>query len=91
MEFTVIGDAVNVTWKLQELTKDLDADLIVGENVNSLVVEEFELRSLGKVTIGGLRQSLEIFELRGAIELPKPRGPKLTTNETSIRAPHLSR
>jgi len=91
MEFTVIGDAVNVTWKLQELTKDLDADLIVGENVNSLVVEEFELRSLGRVTIGGLRQSLEIFELRGAIELPKPRGPKLTTNETSIRAPHLSR
>jgi adenylate cyclase len=91
MEFTVIGDAVNVTWKLQELTKDLDADLIVGENVNSLVVEEFELRSLGRVTIGGLRQSLEIFELRGEIELPEPRGPKLTTNETSIRAPHLSR
>ena len=69
MEFTVIGDAVNVTWKLQELTKDLGADLIVGKNVNALVIEEFELRPLGKITIRGLPQPLEIFELCGAIEL----------------------
>ncbi|MDX6410473.1 MAG: adenylate cyclase, partial [Gaiellaceae bacterium] len=89
MEFTVIGDAVNVTWKLQELTKDLGADLIVGENLHSLVIEEFELRSLGKVAVGGLRQPLEIFELRGAIELSTARSlPELTANEASIRAPH---
>ena len=89
MEFTVIGDAVNVTWKLQELTKDLGSDLIVGENVHSLVIEEFELRSLGKVTVGGLRQPLQIFELRGAIELPAARTlPELTANESHIRAPH---
>lgn len=92
MEFTVIGDAVNVTWKLQELTKDLDADLIVGENFYGLVIEEFELRPLGKITIRGLPQPLEIFELRGAIELPAPQGrPELTANATSIRAPHLLR
>jgi adenylate cyclase len=74
MEFTVIGDAVNVTWKLQELTKDLDADLIVGETVYPLVIEEFELRPLGKMTIRGWGQALEIFELCGAIELRTPRG-----------------
>jgi len=88
MEFTVIGDAVNVTWKLQELTKDLGADLIVGHNVHSLVIEEFELRSLGNVTINGSRQPLEIFELCGAIEVPAPRGPD---NEPSPRASHLLR
>jgi adenylate cyclase len=71
MEFTVIGDAVNVTWKLQELTKELGADLIVGKSVSGLVIEEFELRPLGKVTIGDLAQPLEIFELCGAIELQK--------------------
>ncbi len=68
MEFTVIGDAVNVSWKLQELTKDLGAELIVGENVMALVIEEFELRPLGKATIKGLSQPLEIFEVCGAIE-----------------------
>jgi adenylate cyclase len=68
MEFTVIGEAVNVSWKLQELTKDLGTELIVGENVMALVIEEFELRPLGKVAIKGVPQPLEIFEVLGAIE-----------------------
>jgi len=91
MEFTVIGDAVNVTWKLQELTKNLDADLIVGENVYALVIEDFELRPLGKIAVGGLPQPLEIFELCGAIELPTARGlpAELTAKKGIIRAPHL--
>ena len=68
MEFTVIGDAVNVSWRLQELTKELEAELIVGENVMALVIEEFELRPLGKAAIKGVPQPLEIFEILGAIE-----------------------
>ena len=68
MEFTVIGDAVNVSWKLQELTKDLGADLIVGANVMALVIEEFELRSLGKATVPGLSHALDIFEVCGEID-----------------------
>jgi adenylate cyclase len=91
MEFTVIGDAVNVTWKLQELTKDLDADLIVGENVYPLIIEEFELRALGKVTIRGCPQALEIFELRDAIELPASQGPEPGQEEPGVPAPRLLR
>ncbi|MEY2562332.1 MAG: adenylate cyclase [Verrucomicrobiota bacterium] len=68
MEFTVIGDAVNISWKLQELTKELDAELIVGENVMTLVIEEFEMRPLGAARIKGVPQPLEIFEVLGAIE-----------------------
>jgi adenylate cyclase len=71
MEFTVIGDAVNVSWKLQELTKDLESDLIVGESVMALVIEEFDLRSLGKATIDSLPHPLEIFAVRGLLE-PQP-------------------
>ena len=89
MEFTVIGDAVNVTWKLQELTKDLDADLIVGEKIYGLVIEDFELRALGKITIRGWPQALEVFELRGAIELPAPRDSELSKNEPGIGARRL--
>jgi len=70
MEFTVIGEAVNVSWKLQELTKELGADLIVGEKVMPLVIEEFDLRSLGKFAISGLPDPLEIFEVCDAIQLP---------------------
>ncbi|PZR70951.1 MAG: hypothetical protein DLM73_16515 [Chthoniobacterales bacterium] len=67
MEFTVIGEAVNVSWKLQELTKDLGADLIVGKDVMALVIEEFELRPLGLATIKGVPEPVEIFEVCGAI------------------------
>jgi len=80
MEFTVIGDAVNVSWKLQELTKDLESDLIVGENVMALVIEEFDLRPIGKATIRSLPHPLEIFEVRGLLD------PQVT----SLRAANLT-
>ena len=68
MEFTVIGDAVNVSWKLQELTKDLDTDLVVGESVMNLVIEEFDLRPLGQATVDSLPYPVEIFEVRGVLD-----------------------
>ena len=54
----------------KKLTKELGANLIVGKNINALVVEEFELRPLGRVKVGDLPQPLEIFELCGAIAVP---------------------
>jgi len=61
MEFTVIGDAVNVTWKMQELTKNLSAELVVSKSVRSLIVEHFELRPLGKHALHSLSGEWEIF------------------------------
>ncbi|HSH40191.1 MAG TPA: adenylate/guanylate cyclase domain-containing protein, partial [Chthoniobacterales bacterium] len=69
MEFTVIGEAVNVTWKLQELTKQLGSDLLVSENVAPLVVEEFELVSLGLVSVPGCAEQMEVFSVAAAVDL----------------------
>ena len=68
MEFTVIGDAVNVTWKLQELTKDRSCDLLVAENITGLLVEDFELRPVGSAIIDGHDEALEIFSVVGHID-----------------------
>ena len=46
MEFTVIGDVVNVSWRLQELTKQLGSGLIVSANVAASGVRRF--RSLAR-------------------------------------------
>jgi adenylate cyclase len=70
MEFTVIGDAVNVTWKLQELTKDFGCDIIVSETVANLVVEHFEMRSLGPVNLRGQAQLFKIFSLEHSLAAP---------------------
>ena len=61
MEFTVIGDAVNVSWKLQELTKKVGSELVVSQSVANLVVEHFELQALGHFRIAGFSDLFEIF------------------------------
>jgi adenylate cyclase len=63
MEFTLIGDAVNVSWKLQEMTKTTGTELIVSESVASLVGGEFNLCSLGSATVDDSHQSCEIFTI----------------------------
>jgi adenylate cyclase len=72
MEFTVIGDVVNISWRLQELTKQLGCDLIVSRNVTALLVEDFELSSLGQATMAGYPESLEVFSVLGPIEVVNP-------------------
>jgi adenylate cyclase len=69
MEFTVIGDAVNVSWKLQELTKEIGVELILSQSVASLIIEHFEVTSLGAVDVAGLPQRCEIFTVARAIDV----------------------
>ncbi|MDQ2866928.1 MAG: adenylate/guanylate cyclase domain-containing protein [Verrucomicrobiota bacterium] len=69
MEFTVIGEAVNLTWRLQELTKDLGADLLVGADVVPLIIEDFDLRSLGAAKVRGADQPLEVFAVTGPVKV----------------------
>jgi adenylate cyclase len=46
MEFTVIGDAVNMAWRLQEYTKKAGTDIVLGASVAALIGSEFPTDSL---------------------------------------------
>ena len=70
MEFTVIGDAVNISWKLQELTKQLGTQLVVSGNIAPLLIEDFELRSVGHHLLPGRDATLEVFAVEGPLRLP---------------------
>jgi adenylate cyclase len=48
MEFTVIGDAVNVAWRLQEKTKG-DDHLLLGEAVLPLLGDDFPTEICGEI------------------------------------------
>jgi len=65
---TVIGGVVNISWKLQELTKQLGCDLIVSRNVRALLVED-DLESRGLATLPGQTEPLEVFAVLGAVDL----------------------
>ena len=68
MEFTVIGDAVNLSWRFQELTKQLGSELVVSANVATLLVDDFETRSLGFAAIAGRAEELEVFSVLAEME-----------------------
>ncbi len=63
MEFTVIGDAVNVSWRLQELTKEMGYAFIVSEQVRSLLPNETDFRPIGSVNLEGTGETMELFTI----------------------------
>jgi adenylate cyclase len=69
MEFTVIGDVVNISWRLQELTKRFETDVLVSSNVRALLVEDFDLQSMGEASIVGRAEPLELFAVVGAVDV----------------------
>ena len=66
MEPTVIGDAVNVTARLEGLTKDYGRDLLIGEAAADLVRDSFPLQFVDRVILQGKTQPLVIYCLLGA-------------------------
>jgi adenylate cyclase len=67
MEFTVIGDAVNTTWRLQELTKQIGCPFLVSGTVRNLVRPHFELVPLGRMDLPSLVEPMEIFTMPDAL------------------------
>ena len=65
MEFTVIGEAVNVTWKLQEHTKQIACPFIMSGRVRDLLGQHFRTHSLGQATLPGVGQPVDIYTLPG--------------------------
>lgn len=71
VEFTVIGDTVNITSRLQQATRFLQCDLVVSEKLVSTIKEENKdgntrhllerLKSHGVYNIRGRTQGVEIF------------------------------
>jgi adenylate cyclase len=69
MNYTVVGDTVNTTKRLQELAKELlpDAEVaIFVSGVTALALPpDLELRSLGDYHLRGRDQRIEVFSLAG--------------------------
>lgn len=62
LEFTVIGDAVNTTSRLEAMTKDKGVDVLVSEETASRV-PEIKFKDLGVVAVRGRQKELRIFTL----------------------------
>ncbi len=70
MEGTVIADAVNLSSRLEGLTKEFGSDIIISEKVFKAVSGKtnFQIRALGPVHVKGKKTGINIFEVLNSVE-----------------------
>jgi len=65
MDYTVIGDSVNLSSRLEAVTKDYGCDIILSEFTYQLCSDRIWVRQLDKIRVKGKHQAVNIYELIG--------------------------
>ncbi len=65
MDYTVIGDGVNLSSRLEETTKKYGCDIILSEFTYQLCRDRVIVRELDKIRVKGKHQAVKIYELIG--------------------------
>jgi adenylate cyclase len=66
MNYTALGNTVNLASRLEGLNKQFGTTILVSEDVHARVADRFQFKAVGSATAKGMTRETRIFELVGA-------------------------
>jgi adenylate cyclase len=63
MDYTAIGDTVNVAFRLEQMTKSTNRSILISEDTYQAIKEEFSAESLGPITLPGREEPIRVYAI----------------------------
>jgi adenylate cyclase len=67
LEYSVIGETVNLASRLESLTKEFKSDIVLSPQTCELIRDCFVTRPLGETTVRGFEDTMQKISLYGVV------------------------